>query len=238
MRGLAVLLILCALPGRAEPVTVFAAASLKPVLDSVLADWPGETVSVYGGSSALARQIEAGAPADIFISANADWMDHLVAGGAVPADSTLIIARNRLVLVAAAGAPPVGIDALAALAGARIAVALTDAVPAGVYAKAALTRFGVWEALRPTLVETQDVRAALRLAVTGAAPYAIVYASDAVGAAGVDVAVVFPENSHPPIVYLAGPTTDAGPGAAAVLAHIAASGDAFAAAGFLPPEGE
>ena len=234
-RALALLVLLFAPFGlRAEPVTVFAAASLKPVLDRVLAAEAVEARAVYAGSSALARQIEAGAPADIFVSANLDWMDHLETGGHIAADSEVIVARNRLVLIAA-DPSEAALASIDDLPDGRIATALTDAVPAGIYARAALTHLGAWERLRPRLVEAQDVRAALRLALSGAVPYAIVYASDAFSA-GLEPLFVFPGDSHPPIIYPAALTATAQDGAAELLDTIAEAGEAFAAAGFLPAE--
>ena len=227
------LALLSGLPLRADPVTVFAAASLKPVLDEVLAEAPVETTAVFAGSSALARQIEAGAPADIFLSANPGWMDHLEAAGRIDAATRRDIARNRLVLVGAPGSPKVAPDDLA---GKRIATALTASVPAGLYARDALTGLGLWEELRPSLVEAQDVRAALRLAVIGAVSYAIVYASDAPTEPGVEVLFVFPDESHAPIVYPGALVIGADEDAAAVLDHIAAAREVFAAAGFRPPD--
>lgn len=233
---LAIILFIAPVSSHGSEVTIFAAASLKPVLEEVLADAPSETRSVYAASSALARQIERGAPADIFISASPDWMDALETTGALLSDTRRDIARNRLVLVGAAGSSSVTADTLADLAGQRIAVALTDAVPAGIYARAALTALGAWDALSFDLVQTQDVRAAVRLVETGAVPLAIVYATDAVGAPALNTVFVFPEASHPTIVYPGALTKQAHPEALAVLDHITRARSAFDRAGFLPPE--
>jgi len=222
----------------AEPVTVFAAASLKPVLDVVLADAPVESRAVYAGSSALARQIVAGAPADVFISANLDWMAHVENEGRIVPGSDRVIATNRLVVVGQPGSPPLDRSSLASLADGRVATALTEAVPAGIYARAALETLDLWDELRPSLVEAPDVRAALRLVMIGAVPNGIVYASDAHSAPEVEIRYVFPEDSHPPILYAGAVVTGAGAAARNVLDHIADADAAFLAAGFDddPPE--
>lgn len=193
-----------------ESVTVFAAASLKNALDDAAAAWQAgtgnEAVVSYGGSSALARQIEAGAPADLFISASTDWMDTLETGGHILADTRLDLLGNTLVLVATAdAAQPVEISADLDLTGLlgdeKLAMALVDAVPAGVYGKAALTSLGLWESVAPKVAQVDDVRAALALVARGEAPFGIVYATDAVAEPRVTVIGAFPEGSHAPIIY-------------------------------------
>ncbi len=154
----------------------------------------------------LARQIEAGAPADVFVSANEAWMDALEEQGLIDAGSRVDLLRSRLVLVAHGdAAAPVGIgpemDLAALLDGGRLAMGLVDSVPAGIYAKAALEGLGQWGAVEPMLAQTDNVRAALALVAAGEAPYGIVYATDAVAEDGVTVVGTFPEDSHPPIVY-------------------------------------
>lgn len=195
----------------AAPPTIFAAASLQPALDQMAhAGLLGSPAPrrVYAASSALARQIVAGAPATIFISADERWMDVAERQGAiVPATRTNLLG-NALVLVAPAGstahidfahgAAPF-LDALGASG--RIAVALPDSVPAGIYAKEALTRLGLWQALSPRLAGAQDVRAALNLVVLRQCPLGIVYRSDAVSEPRVKVLATFPAASHAPIEY-------------------------------------
>jgi molybdate transport system substrate-binding protein len=201
------------LPGsvaRAEPVLVFAAASLKTALDEVVSaygDQSGEAVVVsYGGSSALARQIEYGAPADLFISANTLWMDALQRDGLVDGDSRVALLGNRLALIAAPGvatdlrlAPGAGLAAL--LGDDWLAMAMVDSVPAGIYGRQALTSLGLWDALAGRIAQTDNVRAALALVATGETPLGIVYATDAEAEAKVRIVDIFPADSHPAIVY-------------------------------------
>ncbi|SHI30903.1 molybdate ABC transporter substrate-binding protein [Wenxinia saemankumensis] len=239
LRSLTLSLCLAALPASAE-ITVFAAASLGGVLDEVAAEYTagtGEAVAIsYAGSSLLARQIEAGAPADVFVSANPDWMDVLEEAGLVAARTELL--GNALVLVGPAGAPALEIaDLPAELGDGRLAVALTEAVPAGIYGRAALTSLGLWDALSGRLAETDNVRAALALVATGAAPYGIVYATDAALEPRVAILDRFPPESHAPITYPAAALTQAG---APFLAWLRgeAAGARFAAAGFTLLPGE
>ncbi|QOL79445.1 molybdate ABC transporter substrate-binding protein [Pseudooceanicola spongiae] len=190
-------------------LTVFAAASMKNAMDEIAAGYEAETGNVVdvslAGSSALARQIQQGAPADIFISANTDWMDRLEAEGLINADSRFDLLGNAIVLVAAKGAAPVDIgpdmDLAARLNGGRLAMALVEAVPAGIYGKASLEALGQWDSVAPMVAQADNVRAALALVAVGAAPMGIVYASDAVAEPRVDVVGTFPADSHPPIVY-------------------------------------
>ena len=197
-------------PAAAEDVVVFAAASMKTALDEVAAAWQAETghrVTIsYAGSSALAKQIIAGAPADIFISANPGWMDEVARAGLIDADDRRDLLGNRLVLIAhGRGAPPValgpGTDLDALLGEGRLSMALVDAVPAGQYGKAALTHLGLWEAAAPLIAQSDNVRAALALVAAGEAPMGIVYATDATAEDNVTVIATFPEDSHPPITY-------------------------------------
>jgi len=194
----------------AEGVTVFAAASLATALGEIgqrfeAATGQGVTVSL-AGSSALARQIRQGAPADIFISASPEWMDTLEADGLIAEGSRFDLLGNTLVLAASGPQPgPVGIGPGLDLAGllgeGRLAMALVDAVPAGVYGKAALESLGLWEDVEARVAQADNVRAALAFVASGAAPLGIVYGTDA--AAEPDVAVIgtFPPATHPPIVY-------------------------------------
>lgn len=218
MRGLLLSLLLFlssvspARPG--EPLIVFAAASLRTALDAVAADWQAQTgiaVAVsYAGSSALVRQIEAGAPADIFLSAAVDWMDVLEREGLLREGTRVDLLGNALVLVAhGTDAPKIaiapGFDLSGILGDGRLAMALVDAVPAGQYGKAALTTLGIWDAVAPRVAQADDPRAALALVARGEAPLGVVYASDVIAgrAAGwtVSVAGTFPEGIHPPIIY-------------------------------------
>lgn len=210
-------LVVCALcfmtlgsaPAPAEQITVFAAASLKTALDDITADFTeqtGHAVSIsYAGSSLLARQISQGAPADIFISANRAWMDWLDARHAVIPETRREFIGNRLVLIAhGTEAPSLALTRatlVARLGTDRIAIALVEAVPAGIYAKAALSHFELWEHLSPQVVQTDNVRAALSLVAAGEAPLGIVYASDAQAEPRVSVLAVFPPESHPDIRY-------------------------------------
>lgn len=184
----------------AERITVFAAASLKTALDAVAEDYPGEVTLVYAGSSALARQIAAGAPADVFISANPDWMDDLAARGRIDTAGRVDLLGNSLVAIAPRGAMPE-----APFEADRVAMALTEAVPAGIYGKAALQHLELWDVVAPRVVQTDNVRVALALVALGEAPLGIVYATDALAEPRVDVVFDFPSESHPPIRYPAAP---------------------------------
>lgn len=205
----AALVALLAAPAAGEEITVFAAASLKTAMDEVAEGFTAEaghdvTVS-YAGSSALARQIELGAPADVFISANPGWMDRLEEAGAVEAGTRADLLGNRIVLIAhgqrAAAEIGPGMDLGAMLGEGRLAMALVDAVPAGIYGKAALVSLGQWESVADRVVQADNVRAALKLVAIGEAPFGVVYATDAAAEEGVSVLGAFPEESHPPIVY-------------------------------------
>jgi molybdate transport system substrate-binding protein len=215
-RMLALVLVAALLGGapdaRAEerPLVVFAAASLKNALDAASADFEqasGTAVTIsYAASPTLAKQIEAGAPADIFISADLDWMDYLAERELIEADTRRNLVGNTLVLVAPAMAPvelaiapgfPIG----QALAGGRLAMANTQAVPAGKYGKAALQALGVWAEVEERLAEADNVRAALALVSRGEAPLGLVYATDAAADPGVVVVGAVPADTHPTIVY-------------------------------------
>lgn len=235
------------LPGvaRAEAVTVFAAASLKTALDEIAALYTAETgqkvVASHAGSSALARQIQQGAPADLFVSASPDWMDQLQDAGRIDAASRFDLAGNRLVLIAHdAQAAPLDIgpemDLSDRLEGGRLAMALVDAVPAGIYGKAALQQLGQWRAVAPHVAQADNVRAALALVATGAAPLGIVYATDAAVEPRVRVLGRFPDGSHPPIRYPAAAVAGRTGEAAAFLSHLrgAAAQEVLARHGFVP----
>ncbi|MDI9237484.1 molybdate ABC transporter substrate-binding protein [Lysobacter sp. LF1] len=194
-----------------EPVTVFAAASMKESLDEVAAAYQaktGQSVRVsYAASSALARQIEQGAPADLFVSADLDWMDYLQERHLLDDATRRNLLGNTLVLIAPSTskahsvALKPGVDLLPLLGDGRIALALTASVPAGKYAKAAFTSLGVWPSLEPRVAEAENVRAALMLVARGESPLGVVYGSDAKAEPRVRVLATFPASSHPPIVY-------------------------------------
>lgn len=196
--------------GLADTVTVFAAASLTTALTEIAAGFEAATghdlVVSLAGSSALAQQIRQGAPADIFISASTDWMDVIAAEGLIEADGRFDLLGNSLVLIAhEPDAAPVeigpGFDLAARLGDGRLAMALVDAVPAGIYGKAALEHFDLWDSVADRVAQTDNVRAALALVGLGEAPYGIVYATDANAADHVTVIATFPPESHPAIVY-------------------------------------
>ena len=200
------------------PVVVFAAASLKNALDEASAVWAKETGGTsrisYAGSNALAKQIEAGAPADLFISADLAWMDYAEKNGTIRADSRVNLLRNAIVLVAAKGSGQrvtvePGVDLTASLAGGRLAMGNVDAVPAGKYGKAALEKLGAWDRVKGQVAQSENVRAALLLVSRGEAPLGIVYATDAASDPGVEIVATFPADSHPPIVYPAALTREA-----------------------------
>lgn len=202
---------------RADRITVFAAASLREALDEIgqgYHDATGHDVVVsLAGSSALARQIQQGAPADVFISASIDWMDTLQAEALIDPATRFDLVGNTLVLIAhGADAPPVAIgpqmDLPGMLADGRLSMALVDAVPVGVYGKAALTHLGLWDAVAPRVAQTDNVRAALALVATGEAPMGIVYATDAAAEDDVTVIGTFAADSHPPIIYPAAAVAD------------------------------
>lgn len=219
---------LLALPAHAAEITVFAAASLRNALDQVAADWTARTgdkvVTSYAGSSALARQIEQGAPADLFISASVDWMDALDKAGAIRPDSRRDLLGNTLVLIAHdPQARPVDLPDLPARLGAGpLAMAMVDSVPAGVYGKQALTHLGLWGAVSDRVAQADNVRAALALVALGEAPLGIVYATDARAEPRVHPVATFPADSHDPITYPAALTTGADPAATAFLEALSA----------------
>jgi molybdate transport system substrate-binding protein len=194
----------------AEQITVFAAASMTNAMARIEQDFEAGTghdlIVSLAGTSVLARQIQQGAPADVFISANADWMDALEQDGLIEPGTRFDLLANALVLVAhGKDATPVAIGPDTDLAGlvgdGRLAMALVDAVPAGIYGKASLESLGLWDSVAPAVAQADNVRAALRLVATGEARLGIVYATDAVAEKDVSVIGSFPADSHPPIVY-------------------------------------
>ena len=201
-----------------EQITVFAAASLKNALDDVNAAFTKATgikvVTSYEASSALARQIEQGAPADVFISADLRWMDYVAERKLINPNTRVNLLGNKLVLIAPADSKlgivtiGQGFD-IAKLAGdGRIAVADVKAVPAGLYAKAALEKLGAWGAAEPKLAQAENVRATLAFVTRGETPIGIVYETDAKIEPKVKTIGVFPDNSYPPVTYPVAATAD------------------------------
>jgi molybdate transport system substrate-binding protein len=196
---------------------VFAAASLKNALDEIAADWtkgtgkPAPRIS-YAGSSALAKQIEQGAPADLFLSADLDWMDYLAGKNLIKPDTRVNLLSNKIVLIAPKDskvtAAITAADLTKALNGGRLAMANVEAVPAGKYGKAALEKLGAWNAVKDRVAQAENVRAALLLVARGEAPLGIVYGTDAAAEPNVRVVKEFPADSHPPIIYPAAQTRD------------------------------
>jgi molybdate transport system substrate-binding protein len=216
--GCATVMMLAAAPAVAEEnVTVFAAASLKNALDAVNAACEAEvgekaTIS-YAASSALAKQIEEGAPADVFMSADLDWMKYLSDRDLIRKDTETELLGNSIVLVAPADstAPTEirdGFDLAGLLGDGRLAMANVDAVPAGKYGKAALEKLGVWASVARKVAQAENVRAALALVSTGEAPLGIVYKTDAAADRKVKAIGTFPADSHPAIIYPVAQTAD------------------------------
>lgn len=193
-----------------EPILVFAAASLQGSLDEVAAAWTkrsGQPVKIsYAGSSALAKQIAQGAPADAFVSADEQWMDTLQTQGMIDPASRFDLVGNRLVLIAPADGGPRSValtnaGVTKALGTGRLAMAETTAVPAGRYGRAALTALNLWTTVAPHLAESDNVRGALAFVARGEAPLGIVYATDARAEPRVRIVATFPARTHPRIVY-------------------------------------
>ena len=202
-----------------KTLTVFAAASMKNALDDIDAAYTAKsgvkvTVS-YAASSALAKQIEQGAPADVFISADTDWMDYAAAKKNINEPTRVNLLGNSIVLIAPKDSRIDNVNIgqsfdLAKLAGdGKIVTGDIRAVPVGKYAKASLEKLGAWEAAQSKFAMTENVRAALTLVARGEAALGIVYATDAKVESGVKIVGTFPGNSHPPIVYPVAATTTA-----------------------------
>jgi molybdate transport system substrate-binding protein len=190
-------------------VTVFAAASLTDVLKAAAASWQtkgnGAVVLSFGSSSTIAKQVEAGAPADVFASADEKWMSYLSDKNLMEASTIHRPIGNDLVLVGPADAADIAISSSPNLAGAlnggRIAMGDPKSVPAGRYGEQALTKLGLWDSVKDSIAPAENVRAALALVQRGEAPLGVVYTTDARGAKGVKVVGTFPDDSHDPIVY-------------------------------------
>jgi molybdate transport system substrate-binding protein len=212
---------------------VFAAASLKDAIDAADAGFVKESgkqpVASYAASSTLAKQIEQGAPADIFISADEDWMNYLAERKLIKPDTRFDLLGNTLVLIAPKDSKVEvkiedGFPLSKLLGDGHLAMANTDAVPAGKYGKAALTKLGVWDSVKGKIAQADNVRAALKLVSTGEAPLGIVYGTDARSDPNVKVIDTFPEGTHPPIIYpvaIAASSTNAD--APALLAYLKSS---------------
>ncbi|RWR33426.1 molybdate ABC transporter substrate-binding protein [Sinirhodobacter populi] len=191
-------------PVLADPV-IFAAASLKTALDEIATDFTAESgvkpLISYDGSGALAKQILADAPADMFISAATDWMDQVEKADYILPGTREDFLGNTLVLISDKADPVEIADLPEKLGSEHIAMGLLDSVPAGQYGKAALTHLGLWEKIEPQVAQAQNVRAALALVASGEAPYGIVYKTDAAAEPKVHVVATFPEGSYPAITY-------------------------------------
>jgi molybdate transport system substrate-binding protein len=210
-----------------ETLTVFAAASLKNALDDVNTAFTKtsniKVTASYAATSALAKQLEAGAPADVFLSADLKWMDYAVEKKLVKADTRFNLLGNKLVLIAGKDSKlnnvqiGQGFDIVKLAGDGRIAVADTKAVPAGLYAKAALEKLGAWQAAEPKLAQAENVRATLAFVARGETPIGIVYETDAKVEPNVKIAGYFPDGSYPPVTYPAAATVHAKADAAKYL---------------------
>jgi len=228
------LTLLLALPVKtaAQEITVFAAASLRDILENAALDHQGDVRFSFAGSGTIARQVAAGAPADLVILAHVQWRDWL--SNRMSGLNWSNLASNRLVVIGPKGAETLSTDGLiAALGSGRLALGQTDSVPAGLYAKQWLTARGLWKTLEHKLAETENVRTALALVARGEAPLGIVYQSDATADASVDVVMQIDPSDHDKISYPAAALTEDG---AAFLHHLKSSGSRaiWAEHGFIP----
>jgi molybdate transport system substrate-binding protein len=219
--GLALALSVLPLPAMAQAsgeVVVFAAASLKGALDDIAATWARSTGHAaprisYAASSVLAKQIEQGAPADVFMSADLDWMDYLAGKGLIQPQTRFNLLGNKIVVIAPKDSKISSVSfeggGLAkALAGGKLAMGNVDSVPAGKYGKAALEKLGAWSDVKDSTAQADNVRAALLLVARGEAALGIVYSTDAAAEPNVKIVGTFPADSHPPIIYPAALTKD------------------------------
>jgi molybdate transport system substrate-binding protein len=230
-----------------SPLVVFAAASLTEALDEVDRAFTAHTQlpvrASYASSSVIAKQVEAGAPADAFVAADQQWMDYLDRHGLLKPGSRRDVVANALVLIAPADsrvqlkiAPHFALAA--ALGEGRLATGDPDSVPAGDYARTALTRLGVWQSVAPRLARAENVRAALAYVARGEAPLGIVYRTDALAEKRVRIVDTFPADTHPPITYPAAATAGARPQTGQYLEFLASAEarEIFTRYGFtLPP---
>lgn len=236
-RLLAFLLCTCAVTAMAEePVRVFAAASLTDALGDAAKAWEAQGHATprlaFGGSSALAKQIDAGAPADVFVSADVGWMDYLAERNRLLPGTRRTLLGNTLVLVAPKGRAPAvklerGFDFAAAFEG-KLCTGEPGVVPVGIYAKQALEHFGWWAAIAPRIVGAEDVRTALSFVERGECSLGIVYATDAQASDAVETLAAFPADSHAPIAYPIALLHDAREGNAAFVEWLAQDPGGFA----------
>jgi molybdate transport system substrate-binding protein len=213
-----------------DGLIIFAAASMKNALDEMDAAYTATTgvkvIASYAASSTLAKQIERGAPADVFVSADRDWMDYAIARKDIDENTRVNLLGNSLVLIAPRDSKldhvtiEPGFDLALLAGGGRIATGDVKAVPAGKYAKAALEKLGAWQAVAPKLAMAESVRAALMLVARAEAALGIVYATDARQEPTVKIIGTFPADSHPPIIYPVAATATAKPQAANYLAFL------------------
>jgi molybdate transport system substrate-binding protein len=218
-----------------KDLVIFAAASMKNALDEAAANWvkesgkPAPKIS-YAASNTLAKQLENGAPADLFVSADLDWMDYAAGKNLIKPDTRVSLLANRIALIAPSDSTATatlapGVDLAATLGAGRLAMANVDSVPAGKYGKAALEKLGGWDKVKDKVAQADNVRAALLLVSRGEAPLGIVYATDAAADPKVKVIATFPEDSHPPIIYPVAVTKDStNPDAAAFLTFLRGNG--------------
>ena len=213
-----------------QKLIIFAAASLKDALDEVNVAYQHEnsqeTATSYAASSTLAKQIEAAAPADVFISADLDWMDYLAKRNLIKPETRANLLGNRLVLIAPVNSPlnlAIGpnFSLAQALGNGRLAIADPNGVPAGRYGKAALESLGVWSTIADRLAPAENVRAALALVARGETPLGIVYQTDAASDKAVKIVGIFPHDTHPPIIYpIAAVVSSTNPAALGYLAYL------------------
>jgi molybdate transport system substrate-binding protein len=213
-----------------KTITVFAAASMKNALDDIDAAYTAKTgvkvTASYAASSALAKQIEQGAPADVFVSADTDWMDYAIGKKNINEPTRVNLLGNSIVLIAPKDSKIDNVNIgqgfdLAKLAGdGKIATGDVKAVPVGKYAKAALEKLGAWQAAEPKFAMAESVRAALTLVARGEAVLGIVYSTDANVEPGVKIVGTFPADSHPAIIYPVAATTTAKPETTDYLAFL------------------
>ena len=225
------------LPAQAQQkeLVIFAAASMKNALDEAAASWakeagrPAPKIS-YASSNALAKQIEQGAPADLFVSADLDWMDYVAGKNLIKPNTRISLLANRIALIAPSDSTAnvtlaAGVDLTAALGAGRLAMGNVDSVPAGKYGKAALEKLGGWDKVKDKVAQADNVRAALLLVSRGEAPLGIVYATDAAADPQVKVVATFPQDTHPPIIYPVAVLKDAtNPDAEGFLTYLRSAG--------------
>ncbi|MAY44681.1 MAG: molybdate ABC transporter substrate-binding protein [Rhodobacteraceae bacterium] len=231
-----------ATPALADP-TVFAAASTGRALDAAIAASGQSVITSYGASGTLARQVEQGAPVDLYLSANPKWMAFLVDAGIVRQEDVVVLMSNNLVLIAPEGAGPFDPDHIADFLGDGLfAMGDPDVAPVGRYGQAALTSLGLWDQVATALVPTRNTTATVAAVASQDASLGLVYASDAAAQAGIEVVWAIPADSHPPISYLIVPVAQGEDpdGAQAFLGYLQgdAGQDILAQAGFLVREGE